>query len=251
VGEIPTVAEVAEILVLAPEQLPWAHEGPLRSVIRQRLCLAGWRWKAADEKARRLVARGRREASIRTPRGWDVNTWPGVWPECWICGKPFPSRKPFGAYCSAVCHWRAARIRENPVRIKHCAKCSAVFEASWKSSRHQEYCSRSCQRAVEIARDRESGATAARQARYRHSAAGLAAQERRNAAKREKRRLAKLNGHAKPNGHAAHEDGHGSDASDRPNGAGGPEGPQEDHHGAAPGPPGGPRDDAPRMPARG
>jgi hypothetical protein len=75
------------------------------------------------------------------------------------------------------------------------------------------------------ARDRESGAKAERQARYRQSEVGRAAQERRNAVRREQRRLAKLNG---KNGHAHATNGHADHA--RPSGAGGGE-----RHGPDPG----------------
>jgi len=104
VERIPTIPEIAEVLLLADPQAPWSNEGACRHLIRQHLCLNGWRWKRADREARRLIANGRNTAGIRMPRGWDVNTWPGVWPECWVCGKPFSRNLPWQHYCSELCH---------------------------------------------------------------------------------------------------------------------------------------------------
>jgi hypothetical protein len=55
------VPKIAAVLLLAPPETPWAHEGWCRHVVRRALLGTKWTrfWDRADREARRLVARSR------------------------------------------------------------------------------------------------------------------------------------------------------------------------------------------------
>jgi len=71
---VPTIEQIAEVLLSAPADVPWSYEGRCRHTIRRTLILvAGMAWKPADREARRLVANGRLTGGIRVPTGFDHN----------------------------------------------------------------------------------------------------------------------------------------------------------------------------------
>ncbi|VDS09303.1 hypothetical protein PARHAE_02501 [Paracoccus haematequi] len=83
-------------------------EGPLRHGIRSDLCLQGWRWQAADDMARELLADAFRMARAIRP-GWDEGQpdWTihaGTLIErtlCVRCKAPLPERH--FKFCSDLC----------------------------------------------------------------------------------------------------------------------------------------------------
>jgi hypothetical protein len=152
VDRTPTIPEIVAVLLLAPPEAPWANEGRCRALIRRHLCLTGWRWAKADRESRRLIANGRLKAKIRMPAGWDVNVWPGQWPSCAICDRPFPRSSPLRKYCSDLCNWRAYRIRSQldlgPIQLR----CSHCADLIIDPQPNQIFCGKSCRRTAESAR---------------------------------------------------------------------------------------------------
>jgi hypothetical protein len=137
----PTIPEIGEVLLLAPPETPWAHEGWCRHLIRRSLIvLEGLRWSRADREARRLIANGRSQAGVRMPRGWDENRWPGRWPDCRICDKAFPpSRR--SEYCSPECARRGGQIATLRLVFTRCQKCGAIIEDPRSG---KKFCSAAC-----------------------------------------------------------------------------------------------------------
>ena len=222
----------------------------------------GWRWTRADRRAFLLVAQGRNRNGVRVPAGWDTNydlaSWvgsdrlpdlrPTLYPQQGASGLLRPSLllaaplhrrapgeaaplqplrrdlrddPPVPGVLRALCQ-RAAEVarisaaRRDVKEGRTCEQCGGPLPVTM--SGNAKFCSHACQlRAFRRSRDE-------------------AWREASNARRREKRRLAKLNGHANPNGRH-HEDDPGSAADTRPNGAASRERGPDDRLGAGAGAP--------------
>jgi hypothetical protein len=102
------IADRLAAIMRRAEPTPFSLEGPLRAGVRAALCLAGWRWPAADAEARILTLRALQLVGAKRPRwieGQPEYTQPGVRPPpretCARCAKPLPEEN--YRYCSSVC----------------------------------------------------------------------------------------------------------------------------------------------------
>jgi predicted nucleic acid-binding Zn ribbon protein len=261
--DAPTIEQVAAILARAPADQPWRFEGPVRHVVRQALCRAGWKWWAADRRAFVLVARARIRNGVRQPAGWDsdldINSWMEL-AECPVCDRRFRPRTANHTYCHPRCQdfaQRARIIATKPVHTR-CGYCDVILV---DPSPRKQFCSNKCQLSAERKRKRAAG-TYREHPKWRDYRNEYKRAQRRaalpprqclecgapidpdsNLARKlcgdacarvrerrlERERKAKLNGHAS-NGHAHETNGSAADA--RPNGAGGRERLPEDRAGA-------------------
>ena len=112
------VADVAQALRAAPEDLPWLHEAPCRALLRRTLCLSGEPWNKADRRALELLEQAARVVGLpdRQSIGWDEVSFnelaAGSRPPrvCLYCGEP-NLRAPQSRYCSSAHKFMAMRRR--------------------------------------------------------------------------------------------------------------------------------------------
>lgn len=102
------LAEVASSLMQRVEPTPFALEAPIRTWLRERLCLQGWSWRDADLAAEDVVDAALSKAGAERP------TWKQGQPEftqdgvvvaerfyCINCGSPLAEGQI--KYCSSQC----------------------------------------------------------------------------------------------------------------------------------------------------
>lgn len=104
----------------------WNLEGPLRAALRRLLCLEGWRWAAADDAARDVLAASFARLGAHCRPAWEEGqsefvSYGGALIErtrCARCGNPLPDvdvhtrRKFCSDLCKGAYHASIARRRE-------------------------------------------------------------------------------------------------------------------------------------------
>jgi hypothetical protein len=165
----PIVRAVAAILDTgAPTYFSW--EGACRAGLRQHLCLVGWPWRRADDRAALIIELALARIGAVRP------TWLQGQPEfredeqrvtCARCGARLKSEHA-RRWCSDECktaHWlhrknTQARLdaetlqlafetaRANGALKCNCERCGALFKIESRHQLSQRFCSRDCARAA-------------------------------------------------------------------------------------------------------